>query len=153
MCSSKYWRSYEYISFSSNQIFLLFSRVVLIGHFNYSVIDWSNVFTKGSWEHLSLLVDVVFYNNLSKVVKCPKRRWNDSKYILDLVFLSKALAKNIVDMSIEEGILHPSIVVGESSPLHCTRSKNQLKRYRDSTWANNVDILDLLSETLEECFL
>lgn len=112
-------------------------------------IDWDNMIPIGSSAHSSLLVDITFSNNLSQVVRCPTRVSSVRDSLLDLVFLSEAIARNI-NISNVDGISDTAIVVCDLSFRRHTSSTKELTRFRVFTKADDVGILDMLEEAFED---
>lgn len=87
------------------------SRVMLGDDFTLTEIYWERVIPTWRRGRLKLGVDIHFRTSLSQVVKCHTCMSDDGESLLDLVFLSEVVTRNVADISIAEGVSDHAMVV------------------------------------------
>lgn len=118
------------------------NKIILAGDFNMPDINWNAMSCSSGSLCSRLLFDICLACNLTQVVTEPTRVTDSSSNVLDLVFVSEPLSRQVYDVKVCDGISdHKLILFQCKGLLKCIPTKKTSLVY-DFTNAQDVSTLD-----------
>lgn len=123
------------------------NNFLIAGDFNLPSIDWSNEIPEPLSTVAEQLTDLVFFHNLSQLVKEPTRISNSANSILDLFLVSRNLLSKEPVVAVLDEISDHKLITLTLNLGHVPKKKNEVRVVPVFARANDVGILDAMDES------